>query len=292
MLGDVTETLGDRLRERPGTFAAMVTFVALFGFVGANAMWHQPHSHTNTFYSTRDHVAARADEAASVTRTGTLPGDKIAAKPRNQKAGSGDIAAQKLAASDEGAPKPGADPTVLGVQATLRDLRLYTGAVDGVMGSRTRQAILAYQAILRLPATGEIDETLLSHLRSVPPVSRNEPVQTADAAPVANDGDIVASIRPTPRPNINELAIDDAPQPMPKARPQGAAQADGEGDDRIKLLQAGLKQFGNPEMEIDGRIGSRTRKAIAEFQEVFRLPVTGEPDAAVFEEMRRQGFIN
>ena len=47
----------------------------------------------------------------------------------------------------------------------------------------------------------------------------------------------------------------------------------------VQKIQAGLKAFGNDGMEIDGVIGAKTRAAIREFQSLFGLPVTGEPDA-------------
>lgn len=200
LVSELTATLGETLRERPGTFAAMVTFVALFGFVASNALWHQPNSHENAFYSMRDTVAAPrsaiANETAGVARKASNP------------------VPQPL-------PAPAvADPTVMGVQATLRDLRLYDGAVDGLMGSKTRQAIAAYQGILRMPQTGDISEQLLANLRAVP--ARR--VRDADAASAAEgqfepaaetvtagtDGGIVASIRPSPRPTMDEIAAQPA----------------------------------------------------------------------------------
>ena len=55
--------------------------------------------------------------------------------------------------------------------------------------------------------------------------------------------------------------------------------ADAKPDPMVQKIQAGLKAFGNDGMEIDGVIGSKTRSAIREFQSLFGLPVTGEPDA-------------
>lgn len=274
-LGDIAGTFGEQLKERPGTFAGIVTFIALFAFVGANALWHQPYSHTNAFYSTRDHAGAQPMAAVSekAVRTGKIPAAKT----------SGEM---------QTVTRPVADPTVLGVQATLRDLRLYEGEVDGLMGTRTRQAIQAYQTILRMPATGEINEQLLAQLRSTPhgdaagtEIAGAESDGTLDEngiVPALPEGDVVASIVPTPRPQLDAEIGMIAPQP--EARPEGS--------DEIRRLQAGLRQFGNADLEIDGRMGAKTRQAIAEFQEIFRLNVTGEADAALFKEMRRQGFIN
>ena len=57
-------------------------------------------------------------------------------------------------------------------------------------------------------------------------------------------------------------------------------------------IQAGLKAFGNDGIEIDGVIGARTKAAIREFQALFGLPETGEPDPAVYAKMREIGLTN
>ena len=45
-------------------------------------------------------------------------------------------------------------------------------------------------------------------------------------------------------------------------------------------------------MKVDGVIGARTRSAIREFQSLFGLPVTGEPDATLYAKMREIGLTN
>lgn len=63
-----------------------------------------------------------------------------------------------------------------------------------------------------------------------------------------------------------------------------------QGDPVVKRIQAGLKAFGNDGIEIDGVVGSRTRSAILEFQSLFGLPETGEPDSALYAKMREIGL--
>jgi peptidoglycan hydrolase-like protein with peptidoglycan-binding domain len=264
LMAGVIANVGESLRERPGTFAAMVTFVALFGFVASNALWNQPYSHESAFYSTRDSVAAASSEPVAANRqTNPIPLPEVAAVT---------------------AP----DPTIMGVQATLRDLRLYEGEVDGVMGSRTRQAIIAYQNILRMPQTGDVSEELLANLRAVPPkrvndtdVASNSDAKNGRIEPA--NGDIVASIRPSPRPDTGNIAA------QPKVEPDALAE---NGDPMVMQIQAGLRQYLNVELVADGRMGSKTRKAIEDFQNIVRLPVTGKIDEAVLERMRNEGLIN
>ncbi|TIU66227.1 MAG: peptidoglycan-binding protein, partial [Mesorhizobium sp.] len=63
-------------------------------------------------------------------------------------------------------------------------------------------------------------------------------------------------------------------------------------DARIIKIQAGLKAFGNDDMQLDGVVGARTKAAIKEFQSLFGLPETGEPDEVVYVKMREIGLTN
>ncbi|RWD66215.1 MAG: peptidoglycan-binding protein [Mesorhizobium sp.] len=164
------------------------------------------------------------------------------------------------------APKP--DPVVQQVQGILKDLNFYDGTVDGLTGPATRRAIQAYQVKVGLPSSGEIDDALLDQLGAR---------QTTAAIP-----------HPAPRPATAAQAA--APVPIPVSAPaNGATQTP---DARIVKIQAGLKAFGNDDMQLDGVVGARTKAAIKEFQALFGLPETGDPDEAVYVKMREIGLTN
>jgi peptidoglycan hydrolase-like protein with peptidoglycan-binding domain len=165
------------------------------------------------------------------------------------------------------APAPvKSDPVVEQVQGILKDLDFYSGTVDGISGPNTRKAIQAYQQKVGLPASGGIDTVLLDQLGATP---------TTAAVPHL-----------APRPV--ETAV--VPAPIPASVPANASmQAP---DPRIVKIQAGLKAFGNDDMQLDGVVGARTKAAIKEFQSLFGLPETGEPDAVVYVKMREIGLTN
>ena len=169
-------------------------------------------------------------------------------------------------------PQPTAkpDPVVQQVQGILKDLNFYDGTVDGLTGPATRKAIQAYQLKVGLPGSGEIDNALLDQLGAR---------QTTAAIP-----------HPAPRP-VDTSAVPSAkPTVIPVSAPaDGATQAP---DARIVKIQAGLKAFGNDDMQLDGKVGARTKVAIKEFQALFGLPETGEPDEAVYVKMRQIGLTN
>jgi rare lipoprotein A len=54
-------------------------------------------------------------------------------------------------------------------QEALKMEGLHPGAVDGVVGRRTRQALRAYQTRVGLPSTGSLDDATLQRLAPTPP---------------------------------------------------------------------------------------------------------------------------
>lgn len=156
------------------------------------------------------------------------------------------------------------DPVVERVQGILKDLNFYSGTVDGISGPNTRKAIQAYQQKVGLNASGDIDALLLDQLGATP---------TTGAVP-----------KPVPRPQA-PAAI-----PVPSSLPANTVAL--APDARIVKIQAGLKAFGNDDMRLDGVVGARTKAAIKEFQSLFGLPTTGEPDEAVYVKMREIGLTN
>jgi peptidoglycan hydrolase-like protein with peptidoglycan-binding domain len=153
---------------------------------------------------------------------------------------------------------PLGDPIVEQVQGILKDLNFYTGTVDGLKGPATQKAIADYQRKVGLAASGEIDGVLLDQLGATP--------TTAAVVP-----------QPAPRADVTNAI---------------AATAPAEADARIIKVQAGLKAFGNNDIQLDGVVGARTTAAIREFQSLFGLPVTGQPDQDVYAKMREIGLTN
>ena len=62
--------------------------------------------------------------------------------------------------------------------------------------------------------------------------------------------------------------------------------------EELKRVQAGLRAFGNEQIEIDGLMGTKTSSAIREFQSLFGLPETGEADSRLVAKMREIGLID
>lgn len=170
------------------------------------------------------------------------------------------------------APMKG-DPVVEQVQGILKDLDFYSGTVDGISGPNTRKAIQAYQQKVGLNASGEIDALLLDQLGATP--------KTASVP------------KPQPRPDTQAAVPVSLQTNSGQANAGQADTAPTQGPDpRIVKIQAGLKAFGNDDMQLDGVVGARTKAAIKEFQSLFGLPQTGEPDEIVYVKMREIGLTN
>ncbi|HEY6630299.1 MAG TPA: peptidoglycan-binding protein [Rhizobiaceae bacterium] len=163
------------------------------------------------------------------------------------------------------------DPTVKQVQQTLRQLNFYSGEVDGLFGPNTRDAVEAYQAKMGMSVTGAVDDSLLDQLGtgSVTPVVLPSPAPRAS-------GKVVARTEPA----ASNKPADAVAKPVSLTH-----------DERIAKVQAGLREFGNEAIEVDGVMGARTAAAIREFQSLFGLKVTGEVDQAVYAKMKEIGLV-
>lgn len=221
--------------RNPTMVGGSTAFLVALSFVSANALWYQPHAHSSAFFATRDLLRPGAAPAPVET---TIRIERP--EPPRQIAG---------------------DPTVKGVQETLKQLNFYDGDLDGLYGPNTRLAIEAYQNKMGLAVTGAVDDALLDHLG------------TGSITPVA---------LPSPAPR-DSLAAPVVTPPQPAAAP--------ERDNRVQRIQAGLKEFGNEAIEIDGLMGAKTEAAIREFQSLFGLPETGTADEGVYVKMKEIGLI-
>ena len=251
---DGAVAVGGMISRNPVLVGGSTAFLVTLFYVSANALWYQPFPHAGAFFATRNFQGF--PHTASDEPETTFNIERTSAAP---------------------SPVKG-DPVVEQVQGILKDLDFYPGTVDGISGPNTRKAIQAYQQKVGLNASGEIDALLLDQLGATP--------KTASVP------------RPQPRPDT-QAAVPVSLQTSSGQTNSGqatAGQADAgptQGPDpRIVKIQAGLKAFGNDDMQLDGVVGARTKAAIKEFQSLFGLPQTGEPDEIVYVKMREIGLTN
>jgi len=281
---DEPSSLGELLREglvltgaaimaRPALIGGTTAFLVATAFVSANALWYQPYQHTGAFFTTR--ALIQREPAAAAKPRPRPAAERFEPKP---------AAAQPVASPptpETTSSLPAGDPQVALVQQVLKKLELYEGEVDGLAGPQTSGAVEHYQRLVGMTPNGHVDAALLNQLG----IGGQAQAQAAEPAAAAA------------QPVVEKVSVTiPASVPLPKPRPTGdgsIVQADYKAPDpTIVRIQAGLKAFGNEGIELDGVVGARTRSAIREFQSLFGLKVTGEPDAAVYAKMREIGLTN
>ncbi|PSJ61356.1 peptidoglycan-binding domain-containing protein [Pseudaminobacter soli (ex Li et al. 2025)] len=244
--------VGGMISRNPVLVGGSTAFMVSLFYVSANALWYQPHAHTSAFFATREF---------------SWPADRDA--PGR---GEPETTIQIERPAEAAAPivRPKSDPVVEQVQGVLKTLNFYDGTVDGLSGPATSRAIEAYQQKMGLNATGQIDDQLLNQLGLKSPAAAIQPVPA-----------------PQPRPAQSQAKPAAVAQPEPAQQPSAPAISQ-----RIAKIQEGLRAFGNNDIGVDGVAGARTKSAIKEFQSLFGLPQTGEPDEAVYAKMKAIGLTH
>ncbi len=261
--------MADFLGRNRSVIGGLTAFVVAFSYVGANALWYQPHAHGSAFFQTRplalDGTGSvpssmqdlEAGEVETIIRLERAHAAVPQLRPVNLTSVETGMTMPVTTPSTAPNPAVQGDPVVKEVQRVLSGLNLYSGDVDGLTGPQTRAAIEAYRKLVGLSVSAEIDEQLLQQLGAAP-----------------------------------RLANAQMPQGAPGMDLMETSSAGVRQDAVVMRIQAGLRAFGNEGIEIDGVVGSRTRAAIREFQALFGLPETGEPDQTVYAKMREIGLTN
>jgi peptidoglycan hydrolase-like protein with peptidoglycan-binding domain len=273
LIGGAAAASGAAIAENPVLVGSSTAFLVVLFYVSANALWNQPFHHPDPLIETRI-VVDRTPPAPAA-----MPAPLPLARPAPTNEVTNSVTPSRESALEQAAPAPATvAPTrerTARVQQALKDLGLYPGAVDGLIGPQTRKAVSDYQKTLGMAETGTIDDRLIQALGLGPDraASAAPPLPAPRAAAPAATAETVAALPGT----ATRQAAADAP---------GLAQAE------IVKVQAGLRAFGNEAIEIDGVVGDKTRAAIREFQSLFGLQVTGEPDSALLAKMAEIGLTN
>ncbi|MGN6584522.1 MAG: peptidoglycan-binding domain-containing protein [Rhizobiaceae bacterium] len=265
---------GDAIARNPLVVGGCTAFLVTLSYVSANALWYQPHFHEGAFFSTRQsmHHESLMNQHA---RHKITPPHAVQIRPAPVSASRPAPASRSVQLQTQAAGAPPQqtnqqNAATLAVQAALTELKYYDGPIDGLMGPQTRKAVTDFQKASHLDISGNIDSALLDklNLNGPKPVATNSPGSSTPP-------------QPEPRPVIDASLTQSVPH---------------DGDDDVTKrnirIQAGLKAFGNNDMKLDGVIGPRTKAAIKEFQSLFGLPVTGEPDDRLLAKMRQVGLTN
>ena len=197
--------------------------------------------------------------------------------------------------------------SVASVQSVLNDLGYAAGPVDGLMGSKTRNAIRAYQTDSGLPASGEPSLALYEHLQD------SYAKRYTQSAPPAVSGQTIAQIQSLLRqrgydvPEITGTIDDKTTAAIRSYQADANLPTDGVpsetllanlkvGTDatasaglsraQIAQLQGELSSRGYDPGPQDGIVGPKVRTAIRTYQADAGLPVTGEATASLLAQIQ------
>ncbi len=226
--------LASTIQKNPALAGGAAALTVAMGLITVNAVWYQPAAHPSPIFATRTAVGEfqprKFSNITTLVRT-------VSAKHPNRL-------------------KPSADANELTreIQSALSEKNLYSGALDGIYGAKTKFAILSYQKKMGLVQNGKVTPKLLSH--------------------ILLSGKAVVRVPVPKRPNsiISEIEHRNAP------------------DHRlVSAIQAGLKNYGYDDIVIDGVMGSQTSKAIKRFELDYGLKITGEPSKSLLKKLKDIG---
>ncbi len=253
------------LMQNPGASAGVIMFGLGFALVAGNAMYSQSHVHPSPLWANSEKTSAKPDE--TVTRS-VVTKLSVEQKPvsitRNvltQRISLKNIPVPQANPARFGKTKNYQSPLVRDTQDALTALGLYSGKVDGIYGSGTKQAIINFQTSAGLLPTGDASFELLTSLKATVAATSNSAGERQ------------------PKPAVTNVALQ-VPETTEFDR------------ETIRRIQEGLKQnFGEEQISVDGVFGAQTEQALRRFQEFFQLQQTGKLDKPTIEKLFSAGVI-
>lgn len=290
--------LGALIARHPSVAGGTASFLVIFGFVSANAVWYQHGAHPAPLFSTRDRLASMKKVAVASAKpapAGLTVDDLLAgARPPQAAARPAPDTRQTASIPAPAGPAAGGDPLIAGIQKALAERDFYQGPVDGRDGIATRAAIQAFQAATSRPLTGKPSPSLLSEIRATQRKAVAIPRSRPGDQPPAADDEIArilamppAADVPTPKPAPTPAST---PTPAPATASHSAAAQDMPSD-LVARIQTGLRNIAYSNVAVDGIAGARTKAAIRNFEKNYRLPPTGEPNRRVLEKLKSIGAL-
>lgn len=254
-LGYFADMAGAKINENPTLVGGSMAFAVVMFFVSSNALYYQPYKHEDAFFETRS-MESYVAPSIEVPVTRLKSGEKAKAT--------------EVANASEPVNKRPKDIQLMDIQQALAGLKLYDGSIDGVSGPKTRAAIEKFQMQAGLEPTGKIDPLLIDAIRTASVPAQKIPAPQLREQMPEPDEDVAEAAGTTPV----------------------IYNADALNDEEVRMLQAGLKAFGDNSIEVDGKIGGKTKTAIEEFQRLFQLKQTGQANRETLAKLQELGLIS
>ncbi len=241
--------------ENPGRTTGSILFGVAFALVASNALFSQEAEHPAPIWKTQDKFVTQTIDPQSSAA--------VASRVKAHRVLTQSISLKNI-------PVPTSSPykqttfaaqssLVREVQASLADVGIYKGKVDGIHGDETKRAIQEFQEKAGIIPDGEASYGLLANIKSAFAVAQVQKENSQNEQPL-----------PLEQPSL--IVMDNA---------------------MVSRVQNGLREiYGDQEISVDGIFGNQTRQALKRFQKRFRLPVTGELDQVTLDKLRDAGVMN
>ncbi len=253
----------DKAFENPAMSGGLMVMAITAMAIMSNALFLQAGRHPEPLFATRPAVTAHAPamRPAPAARSAI---DVPLPRTREQIPAAAPTPPAKAVATPQATPAP-VDPTkvlVTAVQRELARLGIYTDAIDGLSGPRTRAAISTWQTAAGITVTGAATPELLAALRkpvtAAPPAAPPVPAVVKEAASADQVAAAVA--------RAQELEREQAAITLGK---------------QLRKVQEALNMIGYGPLTVDGQASQATGDAIRRFQLDNGLPLTGKLDNKV-----------
>ena len=237
----------DRVFENPAMSGGLMVMALTAMAIISNAMFLQRGNHPDPLFMTRPSVTREATRPVAIRPVRPRPQAVIVIPPLPRLAPIHARPAAELVV---------APPPVLEIQRELARLGLYSGAIDGVAGSRTSAAISAYETAAGLPVTGLASPELLEAMK--------QPLPPKPQALNALPDDMAAELDRRERERAGKIAAEQQ------------IRIDAQMQNNFRVIQGALNRIGYGPVPVDGTAGDETIDAIRRFELDNGLPVSGE----------------
>lgn len=274
--GGLPFRLATALMRNPAVAAGAIACGIGVVAIVVNAIAYQPVRHPSPLFATRElaPVGVVPVTTTKITLPPTDQPDVAAAEPVQNPI------EQAIATNSVPAPRPRpaevpvVTPPTAGtatqlaerVQQGLKDRGLYTGAVDGIPGPATAEAIKTFERSQGLAPTGEVSERIVQLIRAD---KTRQPVVAVPVKPVA-----ATQLQPV--------------QPMPQAQPVPPEPLTATVEGRLQRVQKALNVAGYGPVRTDGRFDAATSAAIRQFESEHAMPPTGQMTTRLIQELLPQ----
>ena len=305
----VMSALVDRVFENPANSGGLMVVALTATAIIANAMFLQSSRHSEAVFGHATAVPqavvtpplpvaapVQQQQATAAMPTPPLPRPSPARQQASANTAATSQAVVQPPPPTVAAPIPTA-PVAVGLSAAdqaslvtalqreLARLGLYTGKIDGKMGSATGAAISSYEKAAGLAATGKPTAALLAMMKTplpAPPVTAAPPA--ALAAPATDPITAVTAGQGTAldqRTNARQATIAE----------QEKQRADAELHAEYRMVQVALNNIAYGPVTVNGQADAETADAIRHFELENGLDLDGQVSDAVIARLKAIGAI-